>query len=194
MTDDQDLLAQATALRRGVTRLGRRLRLERPEQGEPLLQLSTLALLNSRGAMTPGDLAAAQRVQPQSLTRTLTALEASGLVTRRPDPGDRRRSLLTITGTGLRAIRHDVRQRDSWLAMAMAAKLTPTEQELLRLAGELMERLAEADVTALHAPLAGTSGHDRAPSHWPARPNREETRPGADAMTGTGTRTRERQP
>jgi len=146
---------RASALRRGVTRLGRRLRLERPEQGEPLLQLGTLALLHGRGPMTPGELAAAQRVQPQSLTRTLTALESGGLTSRRSDPGDRRRSLLMITDAGRRAIRHDVAQRDAWLAMAMAEVLTPAEQDLLRIAGQLMERLAEASVTALHTPLGG---------------------------------------
>ena len=37
-----------------------------------------------------------------------------------------------------------MQQRDSWLAAAMAAQLTSTEIELLRLAGELMERLADA--------------------------------------------------
>lgn len=121
-----------------------------------MLQLSTLALLNAHGPMTPGDLAAAQRVQPQSLTRTLTALDGAELVTRQPDPDDRRRSLLTITDAGKQAILHDVHQRDSWLALAMADQLTPTEQELLRLAGELMERLAEADVTFSHVSPPGS--------------------------------------
>jgi DNA-binding CsgD family transcriptional regulator len=37
-----------------------------------------------------------------------------------------------------------VGQRDTWLAQAMTTQLTPTERELLRLAGGLMERLAEA--------------------------------------------------
>jgi hypothetical protein len=36
----------------------------------------------------------------------------------------------------------DMQQRDGWLAAAMASELTPTECEILRLAGELMERLA----------------------------------------------------
>lgn len=168
------MVDRASTLRRGVTRLGRRLRLERPEQGEPLLQLSTLALLHGRGPMTPGELAAAQRVQPQSLTRTLTALEAAGLASRRTDPGDRRRSLLMITGTGRRAIRHDVSQRDAWLAMAMAELLTPAEQELLRIAGQLMERLAEADVTALHAPLTRSpAAAAPEPGTQPADPRRQ---------------------
>ncbi|MGH9044383.1 MAG: MarR family winged helix-turn-helix transcriptional regulator [Acidimicrobiales bacterium] len=161
--ESDNLLDKAADLRRGVTRLSRRLRLERPEQGEPLLQLTVLALLRSRGPMSPGDLAGAERVQPQSLTRNFTALEAAGLVVRRPDAEDGRRSLLTITDDGRRAIREDVRQRDAWLAAAMADELSPVEQELLRLAGGLLERLAEADVTALHAPLDRTRNRTQAP-------------------------------
>lgn len=160
-TDER--LGRAADLRRGVIRLSRRLRLERPEQGEPLLQLTVLALLRSRGPMSPGDLASAERVQPQSLTRTLAALEAAGLIARDPDPEDGRRSLLTITHDGRRAIRDDVRQRDAWLAVAMAEVLSPVEQELLRLAGELMERLAEAAVTALHTPLGPTRSRTQPP-------------------------------
>jgi DNA-binding PadR family transcriptional regulator len=103
--------------------------------------------------MTPGELAAAERIQPQSLTRTLASLSRDQLTTRRPDGDDRRRSRLSITDAGRRALLQDIRQRDSWLALAMAQELTPTERELLRLAAELMGRLAGAeDVTALHSP------------------------------------------
>jgi DNA-binding MarR family transcriptional regulator len=138
----------ATAVRRGVIRLGRRLRLERPAHDVTLLQLGILAELNDGGPMTPGDLAAAQRVQPQSLTRVLATLETRQLIGRQAHPGDGRRALLAITAEGRDALRRDVDQRDSWLARAMAAQLTPTEQELLRLAGELMERLAAANTAA----------------------------------------------
>ena len=101
-----------------------------------------LAELNDRGPLTPGQLAAAQRVQPQSLTRVLAALTGRGLIAREADPVDGRRALLAITADGRQALRRDVDARDRWLAQAMAARLTRTEQELLRLAGELMDRLA----------------------------------------------------
>jgi DNA-binding MarR family transcriptional regulator len=147
----------ASTLRRGTTRLGRRLRLERPEHSVSLQQLNTLALLHQHGPSTAGELAARQRLQPQSLSRTLTALECDGLVTRSADPADRRRALLVITDGGLGALRHDISQRDAWLAAAMADSLTPAEQQLLRIAGELMERLAEAPMAALRAPLSGAA-------------------------------------
>jgi DNA-binding MarR family transcriptional regulator len=134
----------ASSLRRGVVRLGQRLRAERPGSSEPLLRLGVLAHLNRRGPMTPGELAALERLQPQSLTRTLTALEHDQLVIRRADPADRRRALLAITETGHGVLRADMRERDAWLTRAMADTLTPTEREVLRLAGDLMERLAES--------------------------------------------------
>ncbi len=150
-----DVLPAATAVRRGVTRLSRRLRLERPAHRETLLQLSVLADLSRSGPMTPGELAAIQRVQPQSLTRTLASLEERQLVTRQAHPEDGRRALLLLTAEGREVIRQDMRQRDSWLALAMESHLTPAEQQLLKLAGELMERLAEVDdVTALRRPAA----------------------------------------
>jgi DNA-binding MarR family transcriptional regulator len=146
---DKETLQAATALRRGTTRLARRLRMERPEPGaaEPELSnlaLSVLAHLHRRGPMTPGALAAAERLQPQSLTRTLAGLEREHLVTRRPQGRDGRRALLVPTETGTQALVRDMRQRDDWLAAAMARELTRTERELLGLAGDLMERLAES--------------------------------------------------
>lgn len=147
---DHELLEAATALRRGTTRLGRRLRMERPEPGPAEHELSNTALsvlahLHQRGRMTPGALAAAERLQPQSLTRTLAGLERQHLVIREPEGRDGRRSVLGLTEAGVQALVRDMRRRDDWLAGAMARELTRTERELLRLAGDLMERLAEAD-------------------------------------------------
>ena len=139
-----DAAAAAPEIRRGVISLARRLRLERNEVGLTALELSVLGHLHRRGPLTPGDLATAERVQPQSLTRTLAALEVAGLVSRQPDPADGRRSLLALAELGLAALRAEMEQRDTWLAAAMARQLTPTEIELLRLAGSLLERLADA--------------------------------------------------
>jgi len=143
----------AMSLRRGTMRLGRRLRMERPERAVTSAELSVLGLLY-RGPMSAGELAWAERVQPQSLTRTLAALEERGEISRHPDPADRRRSVLSITESGKAVLLADVVQMDSWLAMAMAGELSPAETLLLTMAGELMERLAEAEVAALHRPVS----------------------------------------
>jgi DNA-binding transcriptional ArsR family regulator len=127
--------------------------LERQRAEGTLLELAILAHLSRRGPMAPGELAAAERLQPQSLTRALARLERDGLVAREPDREDRRRAGSAEPGHG---------QRDAWLAAAMGQQLTGAERGLLRLAGELMDRLAEADVSVVpgaeHA-LAG--GADR---------------------------------
>ena len=136
--------AAATEVRRAVIGLARRLRQEHHEASLTALALSVLGHLHRRGPLTPGDLAGAERVQPQSLTRRLAALEASSLVIRQPDPADGRRSLLAITESGQSALRAEMEQRDAWLASAMAEQLTVTEIELLRLAASLLERLADA--------------------------------------------------
>jgi DNA-binding MarR family transcriptional regulator len=144
----QAVLLAATTLRRGVLSLARRLRLERSAASLTTLELSVLGHLHRRGPLSPGDLAAVERVQPQSLTRTLTSLESGGLTLRQPDPADGRRSLLGITKAGLLALRAEMDERDRWLAAAIDAELTDIEIGLLQLAGELLERLADADQPA----------------------------------------------
>jgi DNA-binding MarR family transcriptional regulator len=141
--DSAQLLGTAMAVRRSVMSLGRRLKLERPAGGLTSLELSVLGHLHRRSALTPGEIAAAERVQPQTLTRTLTSLESTGLIARSDHPDDGRRALLTLTEAGGGALRADVAQRDRWLAAAMAASLTETERELLRLAAGLLERVAD---------------------------------------------------
>ncbi len=138
-----DARRAATSVRRGVISLGRRLRAERTPGGLTSLELSVLGHLNRRGPLTPGDVAAADRIQPQSLTRTLSSLAAAGLLSRQPDPSDGRRSLLAITAAGVGMLRDEMDQRDEWLARAVAEELTSTETEVLRLAGELLDRLAD---------------------------------------------------
>jgi DNA-binding MarR family transcriptional regulator len=147
-------------------RLARRLRAERPRPSISLQKLSVLAHLNRSGPLSPGEVAAADRIQPQSLTRALTGLERDGLITRTADPRDQRRARLELTAEGLAVLHADMHQRDVWLARTISRQLTTTERELLRLASELMQRLADAD--------ADSGGHagldsDADPEADPAR-------------------------
>jgi DNA-binding MarR family transcriptional regulator len=133
----------ATALRGAMARLNRRLRAERIGHGLSLNRLSLLGLLGRNGPMTATALAAAERLQPQSLTRMLARLESDELIVRRPDETDRRQVLIDVTQLGVGVLAEDTRRREAWLAGAMAERLTSTERELLRLAAGLMERLAD---------------------------------------------------
>jgi DNA-binding MarR family transcriptional regulator len=138
-------MAQAIELRRGALRLARRLRRERGESALSNAKLSVLGVLQRGGEMTARQLADAERVRPQTLTRTLRSLEADGLIARRLDPDDRRQARLVITDRGAAALAGEMAERDEWLAHALAEHLTAAERTLLELAGELMQRLAELE-------------------------------------------------
>ena len=130
-------------IRSGVVRLARRLRAERPPDALAPTKIAVLALLHRNGRMSAGDLADYEGLQPQSLTRTLAALEADGLILRRPDELDRRQHVIGITEAGLHALSEDMRTRERWLAKAMDIHLSPAERQLLADAAELMDRLAD---------------------------------------------------
>ena len=81
-------------------------------------------------------------VQPQSLTRLLAGSEDEGLIKCRQDPADKRRSLIEITSAGSQLLAEEARERESRLAATMTRVLTPTELELVRLAADLIDRIA----------------------------------------------------
>jgi DNA-binding MarR family transcriptional regulator len=136
-----DPIAEAAALRDGVLRLSRRLQGERSTSGLSLTKISMLGHLVRRGPLSPGELAAADRLQPQSVTRVLAELEDAGLVQRIVNPADRRTRRLRITVAGRAALGADMRQRDEWLAGALARSLTDAERAVLAEAADLLARL-----------------------------------------------------
>lgn len=93
--------------------------------------------------MTTSDLAAAERMRPQSMAQTVTELKRDGHVAPRPDPVDRRRILLELTEAGRTALLAERRRREDWLSNAMADELTADEQERLIDAIALLRRLAD---------------------------------------------------
>ncbi|MFG1907598.1 MarR family winged helix-turn-helix transcriptional regulator [Kribbella sp. NPDC048928] len=135
--------AAAHEIRTSLFRLVRRLRQERPEGELSYSQLNALGWLEREGPMTNAELAAAERVTPQTMMRATTELVGSGLISRADNPNDRRQVLLKITTSGATLVRDDRRRRDTFLAKAMDATLTPTEQDLLHLAARLMNKLSE---------------------------------------------------
>src|SRR5579875_1382929 len=94
----------AAALRVSISLLTRRLRQNSPVVGVDLAlpQRAVLARLDHNGPMTSAALARLEGITPQSMGPTVSALEADGLVERRPDPGDARQVLISLTATGRR--------------------------------------------------------------------------------------------
>jgi DNA-binding MarR family transcriptional regulator len=62
--------------------------------------LRALRVLARHGAMRLTDLSDHLHIAPRSATEVVDALESRGLVERRPDPGDRRATLVEVTGHG----------------------------------------------------------------------------------------------
>jgi len=133
--------AVASALRLAVMRLARRLRGERSDTSLTISQIAALSTLERTGPLTPGELAAAERVQPASMTRIAASLLAAGLVTRTDHPSDGRQVLLAASPDGAALVREDRRRRDAWLARRLQ-DLPAEDVEVLRRAAVVLERLA----------------------------------------------------
>ncbi|MDX6298227.1 MAG: hypothetical protein QOI51_2084 [Nocardioidaceae bacterium] len=134
----------ASALRVSVMRLSRRMRNER-EQSEDLSfnQLAVLFTLARSGPLTIGDLAAEERVQPPSMTRTVNSLVDKGLVQRETKESDRRVVVTSLTEAADEVIEESRRRKEVWLHRRLC-ELTPAQRQVLRDAAPILELLSRA--------------------------------------------------
>ena len=140
--------ALATAMRISISRLARRLRVERLGLGgtETVIsdiQLAALAALERHDSMTPGELAEHEKVQPPSMTRVLAVLEERGLVRREPHATDRRQVVLTVTDDGRDLVQRVRRRREAWLAQRLQ-ELAPADRQVLRAAAPILEKISQS--------------------------------------------------
>ena len=143
-SDENLELTVATGLHRASLRLARQLRSTRASGALSNSKLMVVGLLQRNGAMTGGRLAGELGIQPQSLTRLLAALETDGLIRRAPDPADGRQTLISLNAKGSETLAADMLERRRRLADAMERVLTPAERDVLRVASELIEKVAVA--------------------------------------------------
>lgn len=110
---------------------------------------TTLNRVDREGPIRLTTLAVKEGVSQPSMTQLIQRLERAGVVTRLPDPDDRRAALIGITSAGRALLDERKRRRRERLA-ALMATLTPEEQCALwssaRVALPLLRRLtAEAE-------------------------------------------------
>jgi DNA-binding MarR family transcriptional regulator len=126
-----------------IARLNRRLRQTRPLGELTQSQLSALASLDLAGALTPRELADAERVQPPTMTKIISQLEERGLIQRVPHHADRRQVILSPTESGREVLAADRRARDAWLGSRIGA-LSAEERDTLLRAAEIVDRISRA--------------------------------------------------
>ena len=135
----------ASELRVSVMRLRRRLIVEGlPDDALSLTQTSVLACLYRNGDLTVGDLAAFERVQPPSMTRTVKLLETGGYLTRRAHDTDGRQVVVSLTDHGRDLVRADRARRDAWLSRRLS-ELSPEQRAVLRQAAPILDDLSRKD-------------------------------------------------
>ncbi|NLU82435.1 MarR family transcriptional regulator [Rhodococcus sp. HNM0569] len=125
--DSRELAAELSI---AVVRLTRHLRGQRATAAVTLTQLSALATLAREGDMTPGALAALERVQPPSMTRVIGALVDAGLVDRKPHATDGRQVIVALTDKGRAIITDESHAREAWMA-ARLQRLDEAERKTL---------------------------------------------------------------
>ncbi|KQS00622.1 MarR family winged helix-turn-helix transcriptional regulator [Williamsia sp. MIQD14] len=141
MNAKDDKLASDLAL--AVVRLARHLRGRRQSSTVSLTQLSALSTLDREGPMTPGAMAAQERVQPPSMTRVIASLADLGMVKRDPHPTDGRQIIVTLSDLGNEVVRDETNAREAWLR-GQLEKLDGSEQAVLRQAVEIMSTMVSS--------------------------------------------------
>jgi len=129
-------------LRPSLLRLTRLIRIQRADTSITLTQLSAMGALEKCGPMSPGELAAYERVQPPSMTKVLAGLEERGLVHRTTHPTDRRQAIIELTDAAREVIESERRSRDAWFTQRLAT-LNEDERGLLRSVLPVLDKLAE---------------------------------------------------
>lgn len=150
MPDAQKLTNQDAAIRETATRLRvgigafKRRTQETLSEGELTVpQLTALSRLDRLGPSTTAELARREQITPQAMGATIASLEQRGLVTRRPDAGDGRRSIVSLTPAGRTAVGSGRSAVADQVAVALGKSFTRKEIATLDAAARLIERLAE---------------------------------------------------
>ncbi len=116
-----------------------RAQLEPMDVSLPVIQI--IKRVTADGGLSQLELAQELELEPGALSRLLTYLEAQRLVTRRRDPGDKRRVLMAPTASGTALVAR-AQPRVSAGVGATFSRLTRVEQGELR---RLLEKLACGD-------------------------------------------------
>ena len=141
MPDTADPTTAAREIRVVVGRLRRRLKELSGQHELTPSQVSVLSRIDKGGPASASELAAAERIRPQSMAAILAPLEEQGIIRRDPDPRDGRRQVVSIAPAGRKKIEGDRQIREEWLAQALRERFTEAERRTLMQGLALLDRL-----------------------------------------------------
>ncbi len=153
-------LVDVTRLRVAIARLSRRLR-KHELAGLTPTQLAALSTVERNGPLRLGDLAAAERIAPSTLTRLVSALEEHGYVQRHAVPADARAWTLAVTPRGHEVL-EQIRQENTLLLADSLLTLSPEQLAALAAALPALERLADDTLQHPETEPATVDGADPA--------------------------------
>ena len=140
----ESAMRAAREVRVVFSRLRRRLR-ETYETSELTpSQTSVLSRLDKEGDASVSDLAVAERVRHQSVASAVGVLADRGLVSRRPDPDDGRRQLISVSEGGRKFLADRRRAGEEWLTRVFEDQFTEAERQTVIEAMAVLDRLARS--------------------------------------------------
>ena len=95
------------------------------------------------GPATLTALANAEGMRPQSMSAIVAVLVAADFIEGKPDPTDRRQTILALTDHARYTVNVSRAAKDDWLYQSMKSKLSPSEQSQLVGSIQLLKRLLE---------------------------------------------------
>lgn len=111
--------------------------------GQGPARLSALSVLVFAGPKTLGELAAAERVKPPTMSRVVAGLKRTGLVRIQSDEHDHRRVRISVTAKGEHLLQEARKRRIQALAEIFGS-LQPDQLEIVSKAAEIIEQALQA--------------------------------------------------
>ena len=138
-----DLSLAALKLQTAIRLLIRRAYTLNIPDGPTRSEQGVLVWLEAKGEMTPGDLAAMEKVRPQTMGQTLDSLDRRHWIKRTPHPSDRRQVLISLSPSGSKGLLKRRALRQAWLVDELK-KLNPKDCQILVEGSEILDRIAQS--------------------------------------------------
>lgn len=140
---DVDVAQLSARLRLSITRLARQLRQTSDSALTPTQQ-AVLATIARHGPLTLGEVAEREQVAAPTITKVAGLLHDQGLISREPDPDDRRFVRVAVTTQGQALLEHIRARRTAWLTTQLR-DLPAEELARLEAAADVLEQLTDRE-------------------------------------------------